>query len=182
MPHSTHGPAFSMHGPISFPCWKDELALAPWPESTKVAFAREILSFLKHCKERRRAATTEVAKDYLAWRERQGRGPAREALRWFYRAGRKAMAGVPSAPASASPTTQNVAAAMPSAVGRRSMEPPSAASDLGGELMGHADVRTTQIYLHVMKRPGLGVRSPLDGRADAPSHTRSGGGRDEAVR
>ena len=30
------------------------------------------------------------------------------------------------------------------------------------ELMGHADVRTTQIYLHVMQKPGLGVRSPLD--------------------
>lgn len=30
------------------------------------------------------------------------------------------------------------------------------------ELMGHSDVRTTQIYLHVMKKPGLGVRSPLD--------------------
>jgi integrase len=29
------------------------------------------------------------------------------------------------------------------------------------ELMGHADIRTTQIYLHVMKKPGL-VRSPLD--------------------
>lgn len=30
------------------------------------------------------------------------------------------------------------------------------------ELMGHADIRTTQIYLHVMQKPGLGVRSPLD--------------------
>ena len=30
------------------------------------------------------------------------------------------------------------------------------------ELMGHADVRTTQIYLHVMQKPGLGVRSPFD--------------------
>lgn len=28
--------------------------------------------------------------------------------------------------------------------------------------MGHASVETTQIYLHVMKKPGLGVRSPLD--------------------
>ncbi|MDI1336911.1 MAG: integron integrase [Lacunisphaera sp.] len=30
------------------------------------------------------------------------------------------------------------------------------------ELMGHASVETTQIYLHVMQKPGLGVRSPLD--------------------
>ena len=32
----------------------------------------------------------------------------------------------------------------------------------GQELLGHRSVETTQIYTHVLNRPGLGVRSPLD--------------------
>jgi site-specific recombinase XerD len=30
------------------------------------------------------------------------------------------------------------------------------------DLLGHEDISTTMIYLHVMQKPGIGVKSPLD--------------------
>ena len=36
------------------------------------------------------------------------------------------------------------------------------------ELLGHRDVRTTMLYTHVVRRGGLGIRSPLDGGLGGP--------------
>lgn len=35
------------------------------------------------------------------------------------------------------------------------------------ELFGHKDVSTTMIYTHVLNRPGLAIRSPLDAQPPA---------------
>lgn len=42
------------------------------------------------------------------------------------------------------------------------------------ELLGHASVETTQIYTHVMRKPGLGVRSPFDGLGNGQSMSAAG--------
>ena len=39
-------------------------------------------------------------------------------------------------------------------------------------LLGHASGETTQIYTHVMRKPGLGVRSPFDTLRAGPLDTR----------
>jgi hypothetical protein len=130
-----------MDRPISFPNWKAALAQAPLGDALKAAYTREILSFLKHCKEARSAATVETAKRYLVWREKQSRGPSREALRWFYQEGRRlgsqSSDSLERPAPSPKPAEQTV---LPSPTPglldirrpSRPMEPPPAASDLGG--------------------------------------------------
>ncbi len=74
--------------PVSFPRWKAALSQAALSPNLREAFRREILTYLHHCKVRRSPVSVASIKLYLDGRERQSTGPAREALRWFYRAAR----------------------------------------------------------------------------------------------
>lgn len=139
--------------PIRFPRWKEALASASITPQVKAAYTREILSFLKYCKASHSAATVAVVKEYLDWREKQSRGPAREALRWFFREGKKAMSlalgqdGNAPVPGEGCATRRSGSDA-PDENGsgrhsemssrgrpgpRRPLEPPPAATDLGSE-------------------------------------------------
>jgi integron integrase len=75
------------HQPVSFPQWKVELSRAPLDSDQREAFRKEILSYLHHCKLLHSPASGESMKLYLVEREKRSSGPAREALRWFYRGG-----------------------------------------------------------------------------------------------
>lgn len=134
--------------PVSFPHWKTALAGCSLNQVLKDAYYREILTFLRYCKTNHAGATTELAKHYLLAREKVTSGPAREALRWFYREGarsqREAEGGVDNrvqgraeeSKAAATVEGNEVArASSPSlhsqAGPRRPMQPPLAATDLG---------------------------------------------------
>lgn len=123
---------------VSFPDWNEALRQAAFSPPIKAAYAREIITFLRHCKTSHAVATTELAKSYLGWRETQSKGPAREALRWFYREGRRRAGREPDgADAGGRETAMEAAttdAGFDPEVGRvrlRPMQPPTAASDLG---------------------------------------------------
>ena len=107
--------------PVSFPRWKEVLAQAAISPDQRSAYAREIIAFLRHCKDRHAPVSAELARQYLTTRETQTTAPAREALRWFYRTARS----TGSEPLPAEPTGEKWRQRAPS-------EPPPAAGDLGG--------------------------------------------------
>lgn len=112
-----------MHDPVSFPDWKSELQRSAFGDAAKHIFAREIIGFLRHCKNRRAPATAQLAKAYIEAREQQTRAPVRDALRWWFRAAKAAAAP------GRSPEDSSPALSLTRDVGRP--VPPPAAQDLG---------------------------------------------------
>ena len=109
----------------------------------QAAYAREIITFLHHCKVSHAAATVELAKQYLRVREKQSTGPARVALRWFYREGSRNQAAptptaAPDDPKAATPPPVKRSALRP-------MEPRPAAQDLGTSEWERALIKTMRL-------------------------------------
>jgi integron integrase len=104
--------------PVSFPEWKEALWRGPLAPAAKQAYAREIFSFLRHCRNQRAPATIVRAQAYL-----EAPGPdadpgadpeRRQALRWFFRTAREHRTSAGAVPTPGDSAT-----------------PPPAASDLG---------------------------------------------------
>lgn len=121
--------------PITFPEWKTALAQADLGPAVRAAYLREILSFLKHCKQGQAPATVAYVRQYLAKREKTASGPMREALRWFFRAAQVAMTHGPEKAAGLRPASRFL----------RPMEPKPAAQDLGGPDWERALVKTMRL-------------------------------------
>ncbi|MDI1320493.1 MAG: integron integrase [bacterium] len=102
-----------------------------------MAFEREIISFLRFCKARHAPVTAGLAREYLPGRERQTTGPAREALRWFYREGQRA-GRVGPARLAGNPAPRDERKTW------RPMEPPLAAGDLGAEPWERALIKASR--------------------------------------
>jgi hypothetical protein len=113
--------------PLSFPGWKEGLAASELAEGRRVQFHRAILEFLHECKVWGRPASVRLVKVYLSNRPEDD--VTREALRWFFRAGRRAEAesGVRGVAQPVSPAGGPADATRPI----RAHEPPPAAQDLG---------------------------------------------------
>ena len=73
---------------LSFPKWNESLADAALDAAVREQYRWAILTFLKLCKSRRAPATVALVREHLA--DARTAPGAREALRWFFREGRKA--------------------------------------------------------------------------------------------
>ena len=137
----------SQNQPVSFPDWKNALAQADLSPAVRVAHAREIITFLHHCKKTHSPATVELIQQWLAVREKPTNGPAHVALRWFYRNGKNVGSGEkgpllsPAKAAKAPPT--NPSSSRERAL--RPMEPRPAAQDLGGPDWEQALIKTMRV-------------------------------------
>lgn len=135
--------------PVSFPDWKGVLTHSNLNPTLKFFHAREIISFLHHCKKMHSPASVASIRQWLAIRETPTDGPAHVALRWFYQeAQRKGEErSSPAASGNVDGTSFTPAHAHLPVPKRslRPMEPMPAAQDQGGPDWERALVETMRV-------------------------------------
>ncbi len=136
--------------PVSFRNWRSALAQANLDPLAQAFHAREIITFLHHCKKTHSPATVALAKQWLADREPAANGPAHVALRWFYKNAPKTEDPNKTAHLSGNAVTRAwrdkpaaaTATGIQSRPGLRPMEPRPAAADLGSADWERALIKT----------------------------------------
>ena len=84
-------PDDSERRPVSFPSWKSTLASAvELSHDQRARHGREIITFLHWCKQRHTPASVVIIRQYLAELSDGEAAEAREALRWFFKASKRA--------------------------------------------------------------------------------------------
>jgi hypothetical protein len=170
---------------VIFPNWREVLNQAPLSEAVRGGYSLAIGGYLDYCRHNGLSVALESARGYMADAQRRklarkypGAGVAWE---WFWlfpsrQVMRDPHSGLQRRHHLLDATFQQAIrqAARAARLNKRvtphglrhSFAPHllESGTDIRTvqDLLGHVDVATTQIYTHVMNRPGLGVKSPLD--------------------
>jgi hypothetical protein len=138
----TRNPAgWDEQAPVFFPDWKEALRGSDLDNGSRGSRWRAILGFLKHCQDLRCPASGGVARRYLDLRKNSG-------------------TPVPGGPVRPDRPVEEIPVPLPGDLDRGKSEWEAAlireiCIRTVQDLLGHQSGETTQIYLHVMKKPGL---------------------------
>ncbi len=113
---------------LHFAAWQDVLWAAPLASEVRLSYEREVILFLRHCRDQRAPATVALVRQYLESGAVRRPREAREALRWLFKAARQQGAGGAGGSPAALPESDGLGGREP---GVR-LVPRLARDDLGG--------------------------------------------------